>query len=192
MGMKLIKICYPLISSGLFLILLAGCQAGPTPTVEPSATPAAPMATPTRPAPTPPPPTAVAPKANQPVINPEFEGVIFSQENAAGVVYGAEAYWTPVETDILALEAQLAPYLQQNAPQDYPGPLLALGEYKRQYIGFVREGKQLIFANFFCETHGQDWQQLFIAVEDGGPCYFEIVYDPQTGSFSELLIHGQA
>jgi hypothetical protein len=209
--MKSIELGFWIIASGLLLTLLAGCQAGPTPTIEPSATPAASVATPTltpptveptiaanspvMPTPTLPPPAEPTPAANQSIITPEFEGVIFSQENAAagaGLVYGAEAYWTPVEADILALEAQLDSYLQQNAPQDYPGPLLALGAYKRQYVGFVSEGKQLIFANFFCETHGQDWQQTFIAVEDGGPCYFEIEYDPQTETFSSLLIHGQS
>jgi hypothetical protein len=128
------------------------------------------------------------------VTTDTFEGVIFSQNEAAAssMVYEAETYWTPSEADILALEEKLGPYLEQAAPQDYPGPLKPLSDYKRQYVGFVAEGKTLIFVNFFCETHGVDWQRVLIFVTDGGSCYFELNYEPQSGTFSDLSIHGEA
>jgi len=184
-----IWILWPL---GLLLALLAGCNAPATPpaALSPIATPLR-AASPTLPTPT---PTTAPIEANQLVTTDTFEGVIFSQNKASDdkMVYGAETYWTPTEADILALEEKLEPYLQQAAPQDYPGPLKSLSAYKRQYVGFVAEGKSLIFVNFFCETHGVDWQQELIFVSDGGSCYFELNYEPQSGTFSDLSIHGEA
>lgn len=177
---------------GLLLALLTGCNTPATPPVafSPAATPLR-GASPTLPTPT---PTAAPVEANQVVVTDTFEGVIFSQKHAADgkMVYGAESYWTPAEADILALEEKLGPYLEQAAPQAYPGPLQPLSAYKRQYVGFVTEGKSLIFVNFFCETHGVDWQQELIFVSDGGSCYFELNYEPQSGVFSDLSIHGEA
>ena len=181
---------------GLLLALLTGCNSPATPpaTLAAVATPTQ-AASPTLPPPTPTAaPTATPVEANQLVTTETYEGVIFSQKNAADsqVVYEAETYWTPTEADILTLEEKLGPYLEQAAPQDYPGPLKPLSAYKRQYVGFVAEGKSLIFVNFFCETHGVDWQQELIAVEDGGSCYFELNYEPQSGTFSALYIHGES
>jgi hypothetical protein len=31
-----------------------------------------------------------------------------------------------------------------------------------------------------------------IFVSDGGSCYFELNYEPQSGTFSDLSIHGEA
>jgi hypothetical protein len=172
MKLKRIGVQLRLIPLGLWLILLAGCQAASTSTAA----------------------NANQPANNQPVSTAEFEGVIFSQENAAATkaVWGAESYWTPTQAEIMALEEKLGPYLAQTAPQSYPGPLKPLPDYKRQYIGFVAEGKQAIFVNFFCQTHDIDWHEQLISVEDGGSCYFEVDYDPQTGAFSHLSIHGES
>lgn len=177
---------------GLLLAVLVGCNSPATPPVAlPSVATPLQVTTPTLPTPT---PTAAPVEANQLVVTDTFEGVVFSQKNASAskMVYGAETYWTPTEGDILVLEEKLGPYLQQAAPQDYPGPLKPLSAYKRQYVGFVAGGKSLIFMNFFCETHGIDWQQELIFVSDGGSCYFELNYEPESGTFSDLSIHGEA
>src|SRR5262245_7685849 len=112
-----------LIFWGLLLSLLAGCQAAASSAIAPSPTPETPPVMPTPP-PTLPPPAPAMTEDNQSVGGAEFEGVIFSQENAAAskAVYSAETYWTPTQADIMALEAKLGPYLEQAAPQNYPGP----------------------------------------------------------------------
>jgi len=173
----------PKMISLLFLLpLLLGCtSAQPAPTATAS--------------PTPLPATATPPvEANQLIVTDTFEGVIFTREKAEAdqPVYQAEGYWTPTQTDILNLESALAPYLQQAAPQDYPGPLKDLTDYKRQYVGLLKDGRQLIWVNFFCQAHQIDWQQEFVFIADGGSCYFELNYNPQTGEFSDLSIHGES
>jgi hypothetical protein len=139
-------------------------------------------------------PTGIPAGTNEKIKTDDFEGIIFSAENAAttGVANQGETYWTPSQVEVLALESQLGPYLQQAAPRDYPGPLRDLSEYKRQYVGILVNGQQVIFVNFFCNTHELDWSREFVFVTDGGSCYFEVKYNLETGKFSELSIHGEA
>ena len=127
-----------------------------------------------------------------------FEGVIFSQEQVEQM--GLErmlgrsisGYWTPAQDQVQALEEKLDSYLQQAAPQTYPGPLRPLGEYNRQYMGLLVNGQRVIFTNFFCNPHDHDWQHEFVLVMDGGSCYFELKYDVQTGALYDLSIHGES
>jgi len=103
-----------------------------------------------------------------------------------------EGYWTPGRDDVLALEQRLEPYLQQAAPQTYPGPLRELNVYRRQYLGILVNGQRVIFTNFFCNAYDTDWQRDIVFVLDGGSCYFEVKYDIETGEFYDLSIHGEA
>ncbi|GIK38425.1 MAG: hypothetical protein BroJett011_22580 [Chloroflexota bacterium] len=100
--------------------------------------------------------TSVPTGTNEVIEIDGFEGVIFSAENAetTGVANQGETYWTPSPAGVLALEKQLGPYLQETAPQDYPGPLRGLSEYKRQYVGLLVNEQQFILVNFFCSAHG--------------------------------------
>ena len=59
-------------------------------------------------------------------------------------------------------------------------------------MGIVRNGRQVIFANFFCDTFGVDWRRQPLMVDDGGDCFFVVEYDPATGAFSHLMINGEA
>lgn len=129
--------------------------------------------------------------------------VIFSAEKAkeeglgewlfAG---GAELeYWMPTEENILALEEGLPAFLESNADYFYTpdAPVWErLDEYNRQYIGLVLDGKQTIYANYFCHSTGVDWKQDFVFVMDGGSCYFQFQYDPNTGEFHNLQVNGEA
>ena len=80
----------------------------------------------------------------------------------------AAGYWTPNDADITALEAQLADYLQTiNAPRS-PDLAQKSAAYKRQYIGFVRNNQQLIYANFMCDTFDESsWKTGPLIVMDG-------------------------
>lgn len=126
-----------------------------------------------------------------------IEGVIFSQAQAEEMGIqdwnrNLTGYWTPSQEDVLAFEKALPPYLREAVPQDYHGPLRGLSTYKRQYVGLLLKDQPVIFANFFCDTHDINWQQRWVQVMDGGSCYFEIKYDVQAGTFSDLLINGEA
>ncbi len=127
---------------------------------------------------------------------PGVQGLIVG-ETEAGRFYAAitgstaERYFTPDKSTIIALESRLPAYLRSKAPAG-SGPRKRLRDYRRQYLGVRRDGKRLVFANFFCETHRTDWTRKPIAVDDGGDCYFQVLYNPKRRSFSGLVIQKES
>ena len=103
-------------------------------------------------------------------------------------------YWTPSEEDVLALENGLGTYLQKNPGRFYEGTPAweRLDEYNRQYVGMVLDGKQIIYANYFCDSIETDWRKDFIFVMDGGDCFFQFKYDVHTAEFFDLQVNGVA
>lgn len=102
-------------------------------------------------------------------------------------------YWTPSENDVLALENELAAYLQDNPDRFYGGTPVweRLDEYNRQYIGIILDGKEIIYANYFCDSI-QDWRKDFVFVMDGGDCFFQFKYDADSAEFFDLQVNGVA
>lgn len=168
----------------VLIAILAGCgtvSTTPTTTPPPTST-VTPVPTPTAtPAPTP------TVETNQLIRTDTFEGVIFiaasAKQMGLDLVIGkkTEGYWTPSRDDVLVFEQRLEPYLQQAAPQTYPGPLRELNVYQRQYVGILVNEQRVIFANFFCNAYDTDWQCEIVFVLDGGSCYFEVKYDVERG-----------
>lgn len=125
--------------------------------------------------------------------------VIFSEDQARGQSIGSWLgvdvdYWTPGQEDANAVESGVAAYLQENADSFYmPGPSVweRLDEYNRQYIGLIVDDRKIIYANFFCDGL-TDWEQEFVMVLDGGACYFQFKYDPDTEEFLDLQVNGEA
>lgn len=127
--------------------------------------------------------------------------VIFSeklaQEQGIGSWFAGNdtlEYWTPAEEDILALESRLASFLQENPDRfsSHKMPVWErLDEYNRQYIGIVLDGKQVIYANYFCDSVG-DWQKEFVFVADGGDCFFQFQYDVDLAEYFDLQVNGNA
>jgi len=187
----------------LLLAVLAGCgtvstaptaTSPPTSTVTPVPTSTATLVPTSTATPTPTP----AVETNQLITTNNFEGVIFTaastEQMRLDIVIGekTEGYWTPGRDDVLVFEQRLEPYLQQAAPQTYPGPLRELNVYQRQYVGILVDEQRVIFANFFCNAYDTDWQREIVFVLDGGSCYFEVKYDVETDEFYDLSIHGEA
>jgi hypothetical protein len=67
-----------------------------------------------------------------------------------------------------------------------------LDEYQRQYIGLERNGKQIIYGNYFCDNMGKNWRSEIVFVLDGGDCYFQVEYDVESGTFTKLLVNGES
>ncbi len=128
----------------------------------------------------------------------EFEGAIVPQEQGAafdrgiGRISGADGYWTPQKDQVLKLEESIETELRQIAPLQSPNLWEKLSQYKRQYLGILRDGRLKIYANFFCSDDIADWREQPVLVLDGGDCFFHLVYDLDTGAFSELSINGEA
>jgi hypothetical protein len=131
----------------------------------------------------------------------DFDGMIFAADNAAEM--GLEFYfndpiadyWTPTEAQVIALEAGLESFLRDVlSPDEYGYAIVdSLEFYKRQYLGILFEGGEpLIYANFFCSDTFDYWLEFLVAVEDGGECFFQVLYEPADGVFSNLRINGVA
>jgi hypothetical protein len=68
-----------------------------------------------------------------------------------------------------------------------------LGNYNRQYVGIILEGRKVIYASYLCQNGADtEWQEQFIFVADGGACYFHFKFDTSTGEFYDLLVNGEA
>lgn len=127
----------------------------------------------------------------------EFEGVIIPGSKAAsfmGEYSGVEfsGTWTPSRDDVLELEKRIQAYLKQTAPDESESGWSNLAKYRRQYAGVLQQGRRVIYANFFCRTHETDWTTQRVEVDDGGACYFQVLYDPGSAAFSHLRINGEA
>ena len=139
-------------------------------------------------------------KADEPfevVKTGEFEGVIIPREKARDfmkVFSGMEEKetWTPGRTDVLKLEKGIESFLKKAAPKGSQDLWTKIPTYKRQYIGIVRKGRKVIFINFFCDAFNSDWKTVPVVVDDGGDCFFNVLYDPGSATFSELRINGVA
>jgi len=80
------------------------------------------------------------------------------------------------------------------AHESIPGAQIAHPEESmRQYLGIVVEGKRRIYINAFPRGMvSKDWRKKFVTICDGGVGVWGVLYDPQTGSFSDLETNGLA
>jgi len=71
---------------------------------------------------------------------------------------------------------------------------LTLGGYRRQYMPIINEnGEKEIWVNFFCGSFGSaKWETDPVIVMDGGNCYFSLIVNLTTKSYSGLGINGYA
>jgi hypothetical protein len=139
----------------------------------------------------------ITPAPSSPDLNPN--GVIFSAEQTQAnidVIWPKpEDTWTPAAADVAKLEADLPAFLQgAQHPWLRPDPPIWEREpdYMRQYLGIVENGTEIIYANFFCTADDIAWRNEFVFVMDGGDCYFNVKYDPQSGEFFDFSVNGEA
>ncbi|MDH4120242.1 MAG: hypothetical protein OEV94_00850 [Deltaproteobacteria bacterium] len=67
-----------------------------------------------------------------------------------------------------------------------------LSDYSLQYAGIVVGGRRLIYINAFPKKlETPEWTSLMV-VCDGGKSFWGAVYDPATGTFSQLAFNGEA
>jgi hypothetical protein len=127
----------------------------------------------------------------------EFEGVIIPREKAVDFMKAfsgldEKGAWTPGRSSVLKLEERIEAYLKKAAAKRSPALWSKLAKYKRQYVGVMRNGRKVIFINFFCDAFNADWKNNPVAVDDGGDCFFNLLYDPDSYAFSDLQINGEA
>ncbi|MEP7015057.1 MAG: hypothetical protein ABI925_06435 [Verrucomicrobiota bacterium] len=118
----------------------------------------------------------------------------------------AQSYWTPSPPEVERVETRLREVLE-NAAKDpatlefapattspkYVSAQIAqilshYGEYRRQYIGLVIDGKRHIYINSFRSSDATDYKKQFIFVPDGGFWFWHIVYSKEDNRFHHLAI----
>lgn len=101
-------------------------------------------------------------------------------------------FWEPSRDDVMRFEEGIADYLREARDPRSPELWRKLGDYKRQYVGLIEDGRKVIYANFFCTAFEKDWMSSPIAVEDGGDCFFQIKYEIEARRYRDLYINGEA
>lgn len=137
------------------------------------------------------------PNGNIKVNGDNFEGVIFTSENASktAVLYpwnyksDKGKYWTPDIETVKKVEQQIRRVLGDN-PKFKPQQL-----YKRQYFG-VRdrafEREDLVLVNLFCGDPGAEkWTQVGVVVKDGGTCYIRLLYSKSLNFIKVYQVNGE-
>lgn len=97
-----------------------------------------------------------------------------------GLWFGTEVEtWKPTLADVQAAEDVVT--------QDQ-GELTQF----RQYAGFVEDGDRKILINGFCDTFGFNWYRSVVIVMDGGDCFFQAVFNVETGELERFAFNGNA
>ena len=145
-----------------------------------------------------PPPIRLLPADGLYSLPLEQAGQLFHQCSRGAPDPGA-GLWSPLRSEIAALEIALPPYLAERKAAMQPTPPEKV-EYGRQYVGFTRKGAHLIYGNFFplslwsmppSASRGlPDPASWPVIICDGGPTLWGIVYNPATNSFEEPQFNG--
>ena len=101
-------------------------------------------------------------------------------------------FWRPSPQQLQLLEARLPAFFRDQRAKDrgstsFRGPRRTPGDYVFQVVGHTRNGGSLLWINAYC---GAPPTTDLVFVMDGGPCYFNVTYDPEAGSFSGLSVNG--
>ncbi len=179
------------------LPLLLACSLVSRPAIPTDAPPQVPTdgAPPLDPTPAPNTPVPTGSSPYREISGENLQGVIVPADRAAEFsIFKATGYWTPTDADVAAFDAAFTTWITEQkdvwgadeVAQRWPG------DYTRQYVGFERDAQQLLFVNAFCATEYLDWKNQPVMVEDGGPCFFSVVFNPATLEFTDLMINGMA
>ena len=103
-------------------------------------------------------------------------------------------FWTPSSEQISALESLLPSAISRRKAEGLVVP--PDGSYHRQYIGIIQAGRRLIYGNFYhspdvSPPSAQQQAEAAVVVCDGGPSFWGVVFDPESGVFSEFSFNGE-
>ena len=97
--------------------------------------------------------------------------------------------WRPAPGDVQRIRSQVRAFVDHEALKQH----LRLERWERytfQYQGILLHGKRIVFVNAFCEPPPSDATTQFVTVDDGGPCYFQLWWDPLKKSFVGIEFNG--
>jgi hypothetical protein len=123
-----------------------------------------------------------------------FEGiVVVASSKLVPPTYGyrEEGYFTPEDEQIGWFEAGLATHLRASPPPRSPKLYAKYAPYHRRYVGMRINGAKKLYTSFYCPRF-DGWERPDVAVEDGGDCFFHVVYDVTRGSYELVSVNGEA
>ena len=115
--------------------------------------------------------------------------------------------WSPAPSQVEEAEARLPGYLRQQGRDDVAK---RLGEYRRQYVGFTRAHRRLIYLNVMSKQvvdsmlftaefsdprtcrQPDFWRHEMPLILDGGDHLWHAEYDPDSRQFAALQFNGVA
>jgi len=105
--------------------------------------------------------------------------------------YTSAGGWEVSEAQVRAVEAKLEAAVVAHATEPHHTRIRdGLAGYNRRYVGIVRGEQRLIEISGFCDSF-RDWQGP-VGVDDGGDCFFDAWYDPETDAITRVSINGVA
>jgi hypothetical protein len=124
-----------------------------------------------------------------PVVINGHEGVVLSPGavpemlGSYGMATQMDDTWVPAEADLRAAEDELAQHMART-----PGLGAEMLDARRQYGGFVEDGERKIFVNSFCADF-DDWRSDIVYVLDGGSCFWQAVYNVDSGTIELIWVN---
>jgi hypothetical protein len=111
-------------------------------------------------------------------------------QNAWVRVHGGS--WEPDSQVVTELRAGLERYVKATA-RGQGRELRNWAEYIFQYQGREEKGQKYILVNAICRRD-PEWnlEKQLIFVFDGGPCFFNLRFDPKRRQYYDLAINGYA
>ena len=128
------------------------------------------------------------------VLRDGYAGVVFPRNTS---LWGKATEWEPTVRDVERAEQRIPEFIRSKAPH-LEG---RLGEYVRQYFGIVVDGRRVVLCSFIhrmadtteVPIHGTDYYLRAMgapySVVDGGEHFFQLHYDPQTDTCSDLHVN---
>jgi hypothetical protein len=134
------------------------------------------------------PPAPVVVRADQAAVLKGAEARALFDQCTREVPHKIGGFWDPTPAQIRQLEADLVVYLRQSKLPESAPPMQ---QSWRQYAGFERVGRKLIYVNGFPGPlyDGDYWKREAEQVCAGGPAYYGLVYDPERHTFGELKVN---
>jgi hypothetical protein len=112
---------------------------------------------------------------------------------------GLTGFWTPEARDVAAAESALPAAIDEAFRSRPPGhDVWRPNHYHRQYAGFLRAGRRVIYVNAVGHESGEEFPSFMPdeldtrahMICDGGEITFGAVFDPQRGGFDSFAFNG--
>ena len=104
--------------------------------------------------------------------------------------------WKPSTEQTQKALVSVQAFLNQSKHHDIPKILANTKNYRVQFVGVLRNGKKVIWCNFFPAPDKDDefhyWKRDKVEVMDGGFSFWQIDFDPTKNSCSEFKVNGYA